>query len=117
MIPSGVLREKILFQQPVRVPNGSGGYDTTYSDVLETFAKVEEVKSNPDLIAGQENIDQLVNITMRYRPVIPIYNGYRAVWRGFNFTVDNIKVDPLRTKIEIMVHSEMETSNRETVTT
>ena len=112
MVRAGRLREKITFQKPVKVSNGSGGFDDTWTDVLDTFAAVEEVRSNPYLIGGQENIDQLVKITIRYRPVIPIENGYRAVWRGFNFIVNNIKVDPLRTKIEILVHSEMETSMR-----
>ena len=112
MVRAGKLREKITFQEPIRVSNDSGGYTTTYSDVLDTFAAVEEVSSNPYLIANQENIDNLVRITIRYRPVLPIENGYRAVWRGFNFTVNNIKVDPMRTKIEIMVHSDMETSDR-----
>lgn len=111
-IASGRLREKIKFQKPTKVSNGSGGFDTTWADVLNTFAAVEEVSSNPYLIAQQENIDQLVRITIRYRPIVPLQNGYRAVWRGFNFIVNNIKVDPLRTKIEILVHSEMETSMR-----
>lgn len=112
MVSAGRLREKITFQEPTKVSNGSGGFDDTWADVLDTFAAVEEVSSNPYLIANQENIDQLVKITIRYRPVIPIENGYRVVWRGFNFIVNNIKVDPLRTKIEILVHSEMETSMR-----
>lgn len=112
MIKAGKLREKITFQQPVRMSNDSGGYTTTYTTVLETFAAVEEVSSNPLLIAGQENVDNRVRITIRYRPVIPIQNGYRAVWRGFNFVVNSIKVDPMRTKIEFFVDSEMETSDR-----
>ena len=112
MVSAGRLREKIKFMRPIDVSNGSGGFDTTWEDVLNTFAAVEEVSSNPYLIANQENIDNLVRITIRYRPGIPIQNGYRAVWRGFNFIVNNIKVDPLRTKIEILVHSEMETSMR-----
>lgn len=117
MIGSGLLREKITFQEPVRVSNGSGGFTTTYNDVLDTFAKVEEVRSNSDLIASQENIKQLVKFTIRFRPVINIENGFRAVWRGFNFIVNNIKVDHLRTTIEITAFSEMETSIRETATT
>lgn len=116
-ISAGSLREKVIFQEPIRVSNGSGGFETTYEEVLDTFASVKEVRSNPYLIANLEDIDQLVKITIRYRPVIPILNGYRAVWRGFNFIVNDIKVDPLRTKIEILVHSEIETSSRGTEAT
>lgn len=111
-IRAGELREKVVFQEPVRTSNGSGGYITTYEDRLNTYSKVTEISSNPDLIASQENVKQLVKFTIRYRPVIPIKNAWKCVWRGFEFIVDNIKVDPLRTKIEITTHSEMETSER-----
>lgn len=112
MISAGSLREKLLIERPVRVANGSGGFDTTYEEVLNTFAMVVEERSNPELMANQENIINYVHFRIRYRPVIFIKIGDRLVWRGFNFTVNNSKVDPLRTQIDIYVNSEMETSQR-----
>lgn len=113
MISAGRLKDKIVFQKPVRTKASDGEVTTTYTQVLNTSAEAKEIRSNPELIASQENIKQLVRFTIRYRPLIPIQEGFRAVWRGFNFTVNNIWVDPKRTKIEITVHSEMETSSRQ----
>lgn len=112
MIKAGKLREKIIILEPSRVQNDSGKITTTYAVALETFADVRELKSSAELIEQQENIIQLLEFTMRYRPDVPVVNGYRLTWRGFNFTVNNMRVDPLRTWIKITAQSEIETSDR-----
>ena len=111
-ILAGELREKLKFSRSVRVPNGSGGFVTTYTSFLNTFAAIVEERSNPQLIASQENTVNSVHFKIRYRPDFPVKNADRMTWRGFVFTVNNIKVDPLRTQIDIYVNSEMETSER-----
>lgn len=112
MIQAGELREKLFFSSPTRVGNGSGGFTTTYTEYLDTFASVVEERSNPQLIGSQENTVNTVHFKIRYRPDFPVKNADRMTWRGFIFTVNNIKVDPLRTQIDIYCNSEMETSNR-----
>jgi len=112
MIKAGELREKLEFSRATRTPNGSGGFTTEYVPFLNTFAAVVEERSNPQLIGSQENAVNYVHFKIRYRPDLPIKNADRLVWRGFNFTVNNIKVDPLRTQIDIYVNSEIETSQR-----
>lgn len=114
MLRAGELRERLKVQRPTRTANGSGGMATTYTDILCTNAMVVEERSNPDLIANQENIINYVHFKIRFRPKVFLKIGDRLVWRGFNFTVNNIKVDPLRTSIDIYVNSEMETSERQT---
>jgi len=116
-ITAGELREKLNFSRSTRTPNGSGGFITTYVSFLNTFAAVVEERSNPQLIANQENTVNQVHFKIRYRPDFPVLNADRMTWRGFAFTVNNIKVDPLRTKIDIFCNSEMETSNRNENTT
>lgn len=112
MIKAGELREKLIFSRATRVSNGSGGFTTTYASFLNTFAAVVEQNSNPQLIANQENIVNYIHFKLRYRPDFPVLNADRMTWRGFNFTVNNIKIDPLRTQIEIFCNSEIETSER-----
>lgn len=112
MVRAGELKDHITFQKVVRTSDGSGGFTDTWQDVLSTFAKVEEIRSNPYLVASQEDINTYLKVTIRYRPDVFLENGNRAIWRGFTFIVNNIKVDPFRTSIEIFVHSEIETSNR-----
>lgn len=111
-IRAGELREKLSFSRAVRVSNGSGGFTTTYTEYLDTFAAVVEERSNPKLIANQENIVNYVHFKIRYRPDFPVLNSDRITWRGFIFTVNNIKIDTLRTQIDIYVNSEIETSQR-----
>jgi len=117
MIAAGELDQHILFQEAVRTPNGSGGYITSYVDLISTYARVRELRSDPALIAQQEDIAQTVEVLIRYRPDVPIQNGNRAVWRGFNFTVNNMRVDPKRTSITMVLVSEIETSSRTQSTT
>lgn len=114
MIQAGKLRECLTVQKPTRTQNASGGPVTTYVDLwCNVRAMVVEERSNPAEIANQENIKNYVHFRLRYRPCDYLNNGDRIVWRGFNFTINNIKVDPLRTQIDIYVNSEMETSSRE----
>jgi len=117
MILAGELREKLSFSRAVRVSNGSGGFTTTYDGYLNTFAAIVEERSNPQLIDNQENIVNYVHFKIRYRPDFPVLNSDRMTCRGFIFTVNNIKVDPLRTQIDIYCNSEMETSSRNEATT
>lgn len=112
MIKAGELRDKLNFSRAVRVSNGSGGFTTTYESILDTFAAVVEERSNPQLIGSQENAVNYVHFKIRYRPDFPVLNSDRMTWRGFIFTVNNIKVDPLRTQIDIFCNSEIETSDR-----
>jgi len=114
---AGILREKILFKRATRVSDGAGGFTTTYTTILNTFANVTEVSSDPSLIASQENIKQVIKILIRYRTDVPIKIADVAVWRNNEFVVNNIKVDPFRTYIEFQLTSTIETSERETIVT
>lgn len=112
MIRAGELREKLVFSRATRTPNGSGSFTATYAPFLNTFAAVVEESSNPQLIANQENTVNYVHFKIRYRPDFPVKNADRMTWRDFIFTVNNIKVDTLRTQIDIYCNSEIETSER-----
>ena len=112
ILKAGDLREKILFKRPVRVSNGSGGYTTTYTDILNTFASVTEISSDPALIAQQENIRQVIRILIRYRPIAAVKIADLIKWRGVEFVVNNMKVDVMRTYIEFQLTATMETSQR-----
>lgn len=109
---AGELREQIIISSPVRTKNDSGGSATVFAQKLVTRAAVKELKSDPNLLASQEDIIQLVSFRIRYRPVIDILNGDQLTWRGNEFTVNSIKVDHLRIEIEIICRSEINTSNR-----
>lgn len=113
MIRAGDLNQKISIKRPASVQNASGGFATGYATVLNTFAKVREVRSNPDLIASQEGVSNLLEVLIRYRPVNPVRNGDVIEWRSFEYVVNNMVVDPMRTYIMFTVVSEMNTSDRQ----
>lgn len=112
MIRAGELREKLLFQKPTRKKNTSGGSTTEYTTYLNTFSAVEEIRSNPNLIANQEDIHNYFRFKIRYRPKLFINEGDRIIWRGFNFIVNNIKVSEIRSQIDIYAYEEIKTSQR-----
>lgn len=114
---AGELREKILFERPVSVPIGGGGFDTEYEYLKETFAAVIEGRSRGELIASQDNIINSIHFAIRYRSDIFFQISDRITWRGFTYIINNFKVDPLRTRIDIYVDAEMDTSSREPMTT
>lgn len=112
MIKAGELRERLAFYRPTKTPNGSGGFEWLETLILNTYAKVVEERSSPVVIANQENAQNQVHFVIRYRPDVPIKISDKMVWRGNEFILNNIKVDPLRTKIDIYVSSNIETSQR-----
>lgn len=114
---AGELREKILIERPERTPIGGGDFDTTYQTILNTFAAVNEERSNGQLIANQESIINYVHFKIRYRPDIFLNITDRLTWRGFTYIINNIKVSYTRTQIDIYCNAEMETSSREPMTT
>jgi len=113
MMKAGELREKLAFYRSAKTSNGSGGFDWNDALLLRTYAKVVEERSAPVVVANQENAQNQVHFEIRYRPDVPIKMDDKMVWRGNEFIVNNIKVDPLRTKIDIYVSSYIETSQRE----
>lgn len=112
VLRAGRLRELITIKKPVRTRNDSGGYQTTYVTVLETFAEVVEKSVSADLIASQENVDALIEFNIRHREDVDLNNGYHIYWRGFKFILNRFKVDMLRTKITIIANSDIETTSR-----
>lgn len=113
VLKAGDLREKITFKRATgRVSNGSGGYITTYTDILNTFASVTEISSDSALIAQQENIKQVIKVLIRYRADIAVKIADIIFWRGFEFVVSNMKADVMRTYIEFQLTATMETSIR-----
>lgn len=112
-IQAGRLREQIEILSPVRVPNDSGGSVTEYVSKMVTRAEQVEERSVPDVIANQEDIVNTVRFRFRYRRNVDIVNGDKMIWRQRDFIINNAKVDPNRTVIEILCVLEMDNSNRD----
>ena len=101
-IEAGRLKDKVLFERLSDLPNGSGGLAGDYVPILETFAEVLEIGSTPDLIAQGIKIRQTLKMTIRYRPDFAFIVNDKVSWRGTEFIIENMRVDPWRTYIEII---------------
>lgn len=114
MLAAGRLKDKITFMGVIRSPDSAGGFTTSEPDdpILETFAEVLEINSTASTADGQEKLNQSLKVTIRYRTDIILQNGNRIKWRGNEFTVNNFKVDPQRTYIEMILTADMETTKR-----
>lgn len=112
MIKAGELREKVMFQRQESIKKDSGGSNFDYTTYLNTFAKVVEETSKGDVSDNRVSISNTLKLIIRFRPGVNIQNGDKVLWRGLEFIVDNLKVDPLRTSIEMNINSHVETSKR-----
>jgi len=112
---AGRLNQKIQFLTPIKSKLDSGGRTFVFVPYMDTFAEVKEVRSDPGTTDNRLAISTAIVVRIRYRPNLYIKNGDKIIWRGLEYIVDNMKVDPLRTIIEIMVSTHTETSKRSSV--
>lgn len=110
-----MLREKVIFRRNTTTQNSTTG---DLENTLVTYyqpkgANVKELSPSVDVIAQQQNINMLIEVQIRYNPEVIILNGDKIEWRGFTFNALAPKVDPFRTWITIKAFSEIETTDRE----
>lgn len=111
-IQAGRLKEKIKLSKLVPTKNDSGGSSFEAEEYLSSFAEVLEQSSDAVTADGSQKINQSLKVTIRYRSDVTLAKGDRMEWRGFYFILDNFKVDPRRTTIEMILHTEIKTAER-----
>jgi len=111
-ITAGRLKDKVSFFTNEATPNDSGGNSFIKVKYADTFAEVLEQSSEATTADGQQKINQALKVTIRYRSDIAFKKGNLMEWRGLSFVLDNFKVDPLRTSIEMILHTEIKNSER-----
>ncbi|AGO48015.1 phage head-tail joining protein [Cellulophaga phage phi12:1] len=111
-ISAGSLKDRVSFFRMQPTQNDSGGSDFDQVEYLKTYAQVEELSSSPELLASQENVKQVVRVRIRYRKETNFINGDLMTWRGFKFVLNNFKVDPFRTYIEMNLFAIFDNSHR-----
>lgn len=109
---AGRLREIAVVQRPTRVSNGSGGWTTTYADVLNPMhCNVTQERVSTDMIASQQNMIQPFTFEARYRTDVVFEIGDRIVWRGRNFSLIGFRWDINRTKLIITATTDNESTS------
>lgn len=82
MLGIGKYKEQVIVKRSTSVPNGSGGFTTTYAPILTTYAKVTPKTVSNDLIAQGTDLIEAYDIEIRYRQDILITKDDRVEWRG-----------------------------------
>lgn len=109
---AGRLREIAVVQRPTRVSNGSGGWTTTYADVLNPMhCDVKQKSVSADMIASQQAMIQPFEFVTRYRPDLTLEIGDRITWRGRKFSLISFRWDVMRTKLIITASTDNETTS------
>jgi len=107
------LIEKIRFYRTVLIPGPLGNTPTEVTIWQPQGAEVQEMKPSIEMIATQQNINQVIRIRCRYNPEISVKIGDKIEWRGFIFNSLLPTVDRRTRMMEIMAVSEIETTDRE----
>lgn len=112
MIRSGALKEIAVVQRPERVQNDSGGWVTSYVDVLNPmYCNVTQERVSTDMIASQQNMIQPFTFEARYRTDVVFEIGDRIVWRDRNFSLIGFRWDINRTKLIITATTDNESTS------
>lgn len=111
-IAAGRLKYKIELFKMVATQTDSGGATFEPEKYLDTYAEVIEESSTATNADGSQKINQSLKVTIRYRSDVTIAKGDRMTWKELNFILDNFKVDPRRTTIEMILLTEIKTAKR-----
>lgn len=82
---AGKLRNRLTLQQPVRTPDGQGGFTLTWTDVATVWADIRQLAGREYLLAQQLGTALSHEVSIRYRADVI------ASWRGKD--TDNTVLD------------------------
>ena len=74
------MRERVTLQSPLRVADGAGGADVSWTDVATLWAKGEEGAGHERLTGERLAGQAALTLTLRYRAGIT--TEMRALWNG-----------------------------------
>lgn len=105
---AGKYREYVTIQRPTYAELPDGSTPTVYTDLLTTYCCEKMQNPSIDVIASQDNIQQLITFEMRYRTDYVFIEGDRLVWRERNLKIHGFSWDILRTTlwIKCLTHNE-----------
>lgn len=105
-------RDKIQIVRDELTPDGVGGNTKVRTVVREPVAMVEQVEISTDVLATQQNVRALYEVSMRYNPDNPVLAGDKILWRGFTLIALTPEPNRLERKMKVRAYAETETSNR-----
>lgn len=95
----GKYDQKITFLKEGQTSDGYGGYIPTETEVLTTWAAVEQLKRSKQLEQAQETIKSVWRMTIQSRASFTLDEKYIVKWRGTKYKIitggqtDNVRLD------------------------
>ncbi len=63
----GTMRQRIRIEEPVRTPDGQGGFVTAWQEVATLWAKMEALRGDERIAAGQLGSQIIYRFRLRWR--------------------------------------------------
>jgi SPP1 family predicted phage head-tail adaptor len=83
----GKMTERLVLQEPVKTPDGRGGYTTVWTTRATVWAEPRKPTVNTAVVAGAVASDMLREWGIRYR--IDCRKGWRALWGDRTLSVEH----------------------------
>lgn len=90
----GKLLNKIVFKKDTLVPDGGGGFVSGgFSDVLETWAEIKQVKASRLAEHLQDKLKAVYEVRLRMRDGFDPMSYYSVEWRGKSYVINEVAED------------------------
>lgn len=88
----GKYDQKIKFMTEGTTSDGAGGYLPGLIEVLQTFARIEQLKISKNIEQAQMRIDTLYRVGVQARAGFEPNVSHIVVWRGKEYAIINAPV-------------------------
>jgi head-tail adaptor len=91
---AGRLRQRLRFEQPKRMPDGSGGQGDAWTLVDEVWGELRPAGRGPLSVLVAEGRQTSRRWEILVREGLPLRLGMRVIWRGLDLRLTGIDRDP-----------------------
>lgn len=100
MIPTGLMREQVVWQERTATGDGQGGYTNTWATTATEWARVTELSSDRLLVDDGVKFSKAIQIEMRERgDTYTADPKYRISWGGMYWTIYSVVTNNSRTVV------------------
>jgi len=87
-------RDRVILQQPVKIPDGQGGSKSDLQTVATVGAYLRAPRVSTDTEAGAVVSEMTYEIKIQNRPGVPdVRKGWRGIWGNKTFSVEHVYDD------------------------
>lgn len=90
----GTLRHRVVFQKPVDISDGQGGFTRSWQDVIEMWAEIRPTSARERWFSQQVQMTVTHKVTIRYNSVLKpdLVSSLRISYKGRIFQIHGIRL-------------------------